>query len=252
MVALDASSLGAAIARDARPINVLPRGVAPVAVAAPAVDAAPVAPVVHPPDAVAYWKICGGTITDIFWVTPKRSAPAAQALPAGVAGILSSLITNQIQVPRLGIALVPPGAGITGLESYFWISGYDGSPISRSVTSPPYQIDLRATPSSYVWSFGDGTGLTTTSLGLAYPQISPIRHMYQTKSSLSPLALNGAYRVTVTVQFDTLFRVAGPGLIPRWVDFTSQGLQPLTATASFDYRVGEIVVGLTSSPPPGP
>ena len=45
-----------------------------------------------------------------------------------------------------------------------------------------------------------------------------------------------------TVHFDTMFRVVGPAVPPDWVDFRSLGLQPLTATGEWNYKVVEVVV----------
>jgi hypothetical protein len=214
---------------------------------------APVAPALSLPAAgqVGVEKICGGNVVAISWVATGRppARPAQPVSPAvlAVQSVLSSLsAAAEIHVPPIGIGLNPPQEGITGLVSYFWVTGYDGSPISTAVNEGGYEIDLRATPTSYTWNFGDGSVLTTASPGLAYPQVSPVGHTYAVRSAVSPDAVNGRYDVRVTVNFDTVFRVVGPGVATPWTDITAEHLQPLSATGQQAYKVVEVVSALTN------
>jgi len=103
----------------------------------------------------------------------------------------------------------------------------------------------------YLWSFGDGTpAVTTTSIGQVFPKASDIAHTYRTRSDQSPFGGSaGLYHVSVTASFDVAFEVAAPGqsLVPNgtWIEFSSFGLPPLTASASRDYKVHEITINLT-------
>ena len=248
--ALAASGFADAIRKDATTIHVYRPGTVPPV---PLPDPAPLAPVeVHGPDDVAYWRVCDGQITQIVWVHRTSSAKTPPPNNPGAGpNLVTSALAGKIQAPKLSIGVSPAQFGITGLESYFWLTGYDGGTVSTTVDTPPYRIDLRATPTYYAWDFGDGPGVTTTSLGLPYPQVSPIRHTYDVRSDRSPLAVNGVYRVRVTAHFDTMFRVIGPAVPPDWVDFTSLGLQPLTATGEWDYKVVEVAAVLTVPSPGG-
>jgi hypothetical protein len=226
-------------------------------VAAPA--PAPVA--VHPADQGPFWKICNGQVVGIVWLTISSpvhvAAPARPARPTSPA--LASLyrLSDEILAPTIQVGLNPTVAGITGLPSYFWVTGYDGSPLvqTRTGTDPatglPASIELRATPAYYQWGFGDGTGVTTTSLGAAYPAASDIRHTYEVRSDRSQYATVAGYRVSLTAYFNVSYRVAAPGAGPaNWVDFADFGYPPIQAGVVHDYKVAEVVSVLTGNPPP--
>jgi hypothetical protein len=238
---------------------------APVATRAPAPAApAPALPNLgHPADEAPFWKICGGLTTGIVWFkiatptptpTPAPGHPSHPATPAVTA--LYTLGTGVI-APKINIGLNPAPFGITGLESYFWVAGYDGSPIYRSVqatdpaTGLPATVELRAIAKEYSWSFGDGAAVTTTSLGAAYPAASDIRHTYDVRSDRSPMATNGLYQVQVTASFDVAYQVSvpGAGLSPTgWVDFGDFGLAPISSGTGQGYRVIEVVSRLAGGP----
>ena len=208
----------------------------------------------HPADEEAVWKICPGQLPELVWwkiqapptsrVTPAR--PGSPPTPAVSA--LYSLSTSL--APKVSIGVNPDGHGITGLESYFWVAGYDGAPVySRVQATDPATgglatLTLRATPINYTWSFGDGNGGQTTSPGVAYPAVSSIRNTYDVRSDRSPLAVNGFYKLRLTATFDVAYQAVVPGAAPSaggWVDFAQFGLGPIASTAERDYKVIEIV-----------
>jgi hypothetical protein len=230
---------------------------------APAVPGAAALPNLgHPADKAPFWKICEGVSTGIVWfkiATPgpiPTPIPAHPGRPAGPAVTALYTLGTGVVAPKIEIGLNPASFGITGLESYFWVAGYDGSPIYRSVqatdpaTSLPATVELRAVPKEYRWSFGDGTAVTTTSLGAAYPARSDIRHTYDVRSDRSLMATNGLYQVRITASFDVAYQVSvpGAGLSPTgWVDFGEFGLAPISSVAGQGYRVIEVVARLTGA-----
>ena len=207
----------------------------------------------HPADEEAVWKICPGEAPVLVWwkiqapTTAKTPArPGSPPTPAVSA--LYSLSTSL--APKVSIGVNPDGFGITGLESYFWVAGYDGAPAYSHVqatdpsTGALATLALRATPINYTWSFGDGNGAQTTSPGVAYPAVSSIRNTYDVRSDWSRLAVNGFYQVRLTATFDVAFQAVVPGAPPSasgWVDFAEFGLGPITTTTERDYKVIEIV-----------
>ena len=82
------------------------------------------------------------------------------------------------------------------------------------------------------WTFGDGTSLTTTSLGEPYPAESDIQHVYEQSS----LAAGGTYTVTVQATFSARYRVNGG----PW-----QSLEPISRSFTTDYPVQQLQSVLT-------
>lgn len=184
---------------------------------------------------------CGNWV-GISWLPVT---PAGPATPAKAALDTVYQLSAEVVAPALTLGINPANAGITGLESYFWLAGYDGKPIDKVTQTAGATIEIRATPTSYTWDFGDGTpAFTTTSIGQPYPQAaSDIRHLYDVRSDWSPAAVNGFYQVKVTASLDVSFRVVAPGInLPAqgWTAFASLGYQPIRSTATANYKVDEV------------
>lgn len=203
-------------------------------------------PMVAPPPAgaIGYDVVCNG-VTSIHWVIPSAAAPkpVAHTTPKAIFDFVSATVT----LPRMAVAANPTAMGITGLASYFWISGYQGAPITASKPDGTFTVNIVATPVSYTWGFGDGTSFTTAGQGPP-STASAVTHTYTVMSSRSPYALAGRYLVAVTASFDIRFQVTGPGISPTWQDFSSYDLGPLTDSATLSYPVGEIISDLTTNP----
>lgn len=149
-------------------------------------------------------------------------------------------ILAHIPLPDMRIRMNPT-LGLVALRSWYWVEGYGGQPFgeSRTVTIPPanpldpndrgisFTVEVRVWPSRYEWSFGDGKGFTTSSLGKSYPAESDIQHTYEHSS----LAYPGGFPVRMTAEFAAEFRVNGGG---------PQGLPPVRRTYESAFRVQEI------------
>ena len=164
--------------------------------------------------------ICGDVIRGVV-PTPK---PAPSKKPLSPKTVAQDLV-DEIPVPAVVIH-INPKTGLVGAESWFWFTGYNGTAMQRSKNYLGTLISVRATPSRYVWHFGDGTSLSTTSPGRAYPTRSDIRHTYQRSSLGRPVG----YTVSVDFQFNVAYRV-GNG---SW-----QSLPPISRVASTGYPVRE-------------
>ena len=195
------------------------------------------------------WYICDGYRRLVYSSTPPPSGGTPGKAPAAAqpdaAQHAAAALEATLSVPGLGISVSPDQAGITGLVSYFWLTGFDGKPFYKQADPSPLGTGwLRATPLYYQWSFGDGSGVTATSIGEAYPRISQIAHTYDVRSDKSPMATQGLYRVSVTAFFQVAFQVSAPGqsLVAngQWVDFATYGLPPLQASVTHAYRVREV------------
>lgn len=227
----------------------------PAGVAAP--TQAPPPNLGHPANEAPYWQDCDGVVTIVWFKVPTPGSPGqAKAGATGKPAVVTLYpLAAKVVAAPISVGFDPAGFGITGMASYFWITGYDGQPIFGTVqgvdpaTGLAASIQIRATLRSFTWSFGDGTSLTTTSLGSPYPAISDIAHTYDVRSDRSPLAVNGVYQVSVQAVFDVAYQVSvpGAGLNPTgWTNFADSGLAPLTSTAEHDHKVVEVRSVLTS------
>ena len=126
--------------------------------------------------------------------------PGASVDPASIAAELR----DQVLVPDITVG-VNPEVGLVAMPAWFWVEGYDGSPIRTSETLGGTTVEVEITPTNYGWSFGDGAAISTLSLGLPYPQASDIRHTYEQSS----LSAGGAFSVTVEISFSVRYRVDG-------------------------------------------
>jgi hypothetical protein len=105
-----------------------------------------------------------------------------------------------IPVPTLSVSINPPGAGLTGLESWFWASGYRGGVITERIEVFDVAVDVRIAPTQVTWAFGDGASVTG-DLGRPYPERSTITHVYTNRSTYevrASMALRPSYRVDGT------------------------------------------------------
>ena len=215
------------------------------------------------PNERPYLLYINGQFQGLIWVPDTTSnvnlvvdqPPSPPALPGGNA---NSADPREVALDALGHLPFPnvqlkanPGLGLVAVPSWFWVEGYDGQPIgiSRTVTVPPevgpevplttvpatdprrlptaFTVEVRVTPGSYDWSFGDGATLTANSLGQPYPAESEIKHTYEHSS----LPYAGGFPLRLTVRFDTEFRLNGGG----WV-----GLPAAERLYETAYRVQEM------------
>ncbi|MBG6240086.1 hypothetical protein IWX78_003077 [Mycetocola sp. CAN_C7] len=133
---------------------------------------------------------------------PSRDFECATGPLCAVEAItLSDLASFRPVAPTL--SMEPDGWMLIGLPANF-IARTQTHVVSGSLFS--YPLAVRFTPSSYAWSWGDGTssrstvpGATWASLGLPEFSPTPTSHVYDDR---------GVYRISVTVSYTVEFRVA--------------------------------------------
>lgn len=173
--------------------------------------------------AVRYIVVCNGQPTSYGWYVP-RPRPAGSTVQE-----LARRVRDEIPMPGVEIR-ANPGVGVAGMEAWFWAEGYSGLPILEQRDVLGRTIEVEAAPARYLWDFGDGTPpVETATLGLAYPDRSDIRHVYE--------GMSGGFPVQVRFLFDVRYRVDGGD----WIR-----LAPIERTAAASYRVGEIRTVVTS------
>ena len=106
-------------------------------------------------------------------------------------------------VLRLGIN---PTTGLTGLPSWFWLTG-SASMQDAVASSGPLTVRVRAQLEGVSWEFGDGLGYDSIDLGQAYPAQSDIQHLYQTDT----YRVSNGYAVVAILRFLVTYSVnSGP------------------------------------------
>jgi hypothetical protein len=99
------------------------------------------------------------------------------------------------------IKVAPDGVGLTGLPSYFWLAQRP-QPISATAGAGGITVTAEAYPTQYVWTFGDGGDLVTTTSGRPWTRDVPgnIEYTYETR---------GRYDLSVEVIYQARWRVDG-------------------------------------------
>ena len=126
--------------------------------------------------------------------------------------------------PRLRWRVAPSDVGLTGLESYFWLTNRP-RPISAVARVPGLTVVAEARPVQYVWRFGDGTEEVTTEPGTPWRPGRPgsIGHLYEVR---------GRYRVVVEAIWEARWRLGGR----PW-----RSLGYFTTTSGRGYAVRQVV-----------
>lgn len=185
------------------------------------------------------WTVnCANGYFDVVWLPVDIDSSAVEVMvetgaPAADPLLLVAELLDEIPVPDIQIGLNPE-VGLVAVPSWFWIDGYDGTPIVQSASLADVTVEVEITPTAYHWRFGDGRELATTSAGLAYPAVSDINHTYEQSS----LVAGGTYAVSVELTFDVRFRVVGEG----WQD-----LDPITRSFETAYPVRQMQSVLTGN-----
>jgi hypothetical protein len=173
------------------------------------------------PDLFPFLLWCGDEMRGLVWLDMSGGGPAPSLYPETIA----MHIRDEIPVPNAEIR-INPDRGLVGVDSWFWIEGYDGSPIEDSTDAFGQLVEVEARVTNYEWSFGDGDTIEARTPGRSYPHRSEIRHIYQGSSA----GLASGYPVEVTFTFEVRYRVDGGG----WIE-----LPGITRVAGTSYPVRE-------------
>jgi hypothetical protein len=159
------------------------------------------------PNVYPFMLWCNGEAAGLVWLTVggDESSQTSALSPQEIAMSLR----ERIPMPQVTIG-INPQRGLVGVESWFWVEGYDGSPIVESTDAFRRQVEVEARVKRYEWRFGDGGGLVSRRPGSPYPERSEIRYTYERSSRGHP---NG-YEVEVGFVFSVRYRVGGGG----WID----------------------------------
>jgi hypothetical protein len=158
---------------------------------------------------------------------PERACAGGRRSTCAIA----EQLVRDLPYPNAFIHISPDARGLTGLESWFWVTGYTGV-IRDAVDEFGIRVEVEALPGSVSWNFGDETPTQPGTLGHATPARSDVAHTYEQRSKGTPLP------VRATVRMDVRYRVdAEP-----W-----QTLDPVFRTAARGYPVAESRAALVPS-----
>lgn len=175
------------------------------------------------PEHRPYHVYCDGTYVTSVWLLPS-------AFGGVDLGALVEWMVRHLPYPPAGIGVSPDGRGLTGLESWFWVTGYAGAPIRDTVTGFGFRVEVEAAPQEVRWSFGDGTPeLVTPGLGEAPPARSSVAHVFQTRDG------GAGYEVRAAIRLGVRWRLNGG----PW-----RAAEPVMRLAARTYAVREVRAAL--------
>ena len=167
------------------------------------------------PEARLALLLCNGAIVQPIWVAPDDIVD----LDAAAADEAERYVED-VLVPAVRLGVNPAAKGLVGLDSWFWIEGFDGSMVAPPITAFGLTLEVRMSSSTITWDFGDGT-VEPGDLGRAYPEESTVRHVHQ---------YEGTFTITASIDLVPEYRVdGGPWLL----------LPNLVAVATTTHPVGE-------------
>ncbi|MCX6397204.1 MAG: hypothetical protein NTV23_12005 [Propionibacteriales bacterium] len=94
--------------------------------------------------------------------------------PRSLTPALISHAFERIPLPHLRVIAQPADKTLVNFDTIFHV---EAEPLDRSVTLLGQRVDLTITPSSFRWTWGDGTTTTTTTPGAPYPSRA-VTHRY--------------------------------------------------------------------------
>ena len=167
------------------------------------------------PDARFALLLCDGVIVQPIWVAPDDIVDLDAA-----AGDEAQRYIEDVLVPGVRIGVNPAAKGLVGLDSWFWIEGFDGSIEAPPISAFGLTIDVRMSSGTITWDFGDGT-VEPGDLGRPYPEVSSVRHVHQDE---------GTFTIAAVIDLVPEYRVDGGA----WLT-----LPTLQAVATTDHAVEE-------------
>lgn len=163
---------------------------------------------------------CFGRLTP-----PPAQTPKPQVTPGLVLNAL-----RQIGLPALRAHTQPEDKTLVNFATIFYAEPHS---LVRTITLLGQQVHVEATPSAFVWHYGDGMSTTTTTPGAPYPA-KDITHNYADAHI--------TVQTSVDVAYSARFQVGGGGWqdIPETVTIAGPAsalrISEATALLSGDYH----------------
>jgi hypothetical protein len=179
------------------------------------------------PPAAWYEGWCGSVASGLSMVTRMRifGSPPGQALL-----VQEAIRRLQLPAPAIRVNPAPPAAQLVFLPTWLWVDRATWGSRSATASVPGLSVTATATPSTVVWSTGDGGRVTCHGAGSAWrtgadpKAASPdCGHTYTRPSG------SGTFTVAATITWNV-----------SWVGGGTSGTEPaLTSTAGTQLTVAE-------------
>lgn len=166
---------------------------------------------------------------------PGRTTAFAPVGPVPHIDPWSLAISAEHEAPPPPVTLkVNPDPGVVAVPSWFWVAGYSGSPVTHSKTQhashtecrllagvpdchsvdDSVTVNVRLTPTSYTWNFGDGRNGSVQS----YPPAKGLGTAYTDATHASPVVwsyefdsrdFSTGFPIKLTITFSGAFQANG-------------------------------------------
>ncbi len=183
-----------------------------------------------PPGQTGFYTYdANGAPLGIVCVGTRANPPPGAPAPSPLALAEQASAEQPWPVLQFGIN---PTVGLTGLPSWFWLSGNPQMP-DATASAGPLTVRVHAQLIDVIWRFGDGGGLSSgTNIGR--PSFGGIQHVYQTDTFGRPegytLSALTRYQVTYSVN-DGPFNLLGVKARPVVTTYQVNQLQPQAVSA---------------------
>ena len=157
--------------------------------------------------AVAVWvttQVVGAGGTPTLQTAPECLTPAQQLAydPAQLQAVVANYFEH-IPLPEPGLHIAPADNAVVNLPEI--VSADQPATTTFTVDQAPFPVVTITAVVQWVWDFGDGTTLVTTSPGKAYDGTDPadggyITHTYRSANSAWPLTVTSVWTANYTVQ----------------------------------------------------
>jgi hypothetical protein len=146
-------------------------------------------------------RLCGaGRAPIVTCPPPTAPAPAPAAAPAPRPQVTPGVVQTalrRIGLPSLRARTQPEDKTLVNFDTIFYTAP---QPFTRTVTLLGRQVQVTATPSVFIWHYGDGTTATTATPGAPYPA-KDVTHDY--------MDAHVTVRTSVDVTYSGRFHVDG-------------------------------------------
>lgn len=138
------------------------------------------------------------TVSFVEYLGTFCPGPGGRVVAAALLPVAADIFRLE-PIPAPKVRLNPDEKGLAGLVTWGWYEGPETVEVTVSLMG--YRISAVAHPTSYRWSFGDGSTDTTVSPGSS--SAPSVKHMYQSK---------GQYTVALATTWSGTYTYAGHGI----------------------------------------